>query len=201
MGARGGARKQWGLWATGLGLLLLGAAACSTGAGTGSNGVAPPPAPAAAPKADGPVAADFTFPLYTGQDVFDGAETLTLSDLRGKAVVLNFWAPLCPPCRAEMPDFQELWDEVKDQGQVVIVGVDVGPFTGLGDRAAAVRFLDEIQVTYPTGQAQSADIVVDYAVQGMPTTVFIRADGTVMRKWTGALNKSKLEEITQQLLQ
>ena len=195
MEIRVGARKQWGLWATGLGLLLLGAAACT--AGTGTYG-APP---AAVPRADGPAAADFTFPLYTGQGVVDGAESLTLSDLRGKAVVMNFWAPLCPPCRAEMPDFQELWAEVKDQGEVVVVGVDVGPFTGLGDRAAAVRFLDEIQVTYPTGQAQSGDIVLDYGVQGMPTTVFIRPDGTVMRKWTGALNRSKLNELTQQLLQ
>jgi thiol-disulfide isomerase/thioredoxin len=147
------------------------------------------------------VAADFTLPLYTGQDLLDGAESLTLADLRGKAVVLNFWAPLCAPCRAEMPDFQELWTDVKDQGQVWIVGVDLGPFTGLGDRESALRFLEEVQVTYPTGQAQSADIVLDYEVQGMPTTVFIRPDGTVMRKWTGALNRSKLEEITLQLLE
>jgi thiol-disulfide isomerase/thioredoxin len=128
-----------------------------------------------------------------------GQETVSLADLRGKPVVVNFWASWCPPCRAEMPDFEALWRELQGRG-VLFLGVDVGPYTGLGDREEALKFLKEIRVTYPTGPAQSAQVVVDYNIQGMPTTVFIAPDGRVKRKWTGSINKEKLRELTLQLL-
>jgi hypothetical protein len=100
-----------------------------------------------------------------------------------------------------MPDFEAVWPELRGRGDVVILGVDVGPYTLLGDRASAVRFLEEIKVTYPTGQAQSAQVVVDYGVKGMPTTVFITPQGRVMRTWVGSINKSKLKELIRELLQ
>ena len=53
-----------------------------------------------------------------------------LSDLRGRPIVLNFWAGLCPPCRAEMPNLQAFYEKFGDQ--VTLLGLDVGPFTGLG---------------------------------------------------------------------
>ena len=56
---------------------------------------------------------DFSFTLYRGESKL-GAETLRLSELRGRPVVLNFWAGLCPPCRAEMPDFQRFYEEFDD---------------------------------------------------------------------------------------
>ena len=62
-----------------------------------------------------------------------------------------------------------------------------------------MRFLDETGITYPTGQAQSGDVVVEYGVQGMPTTVFVTPDGKVARKWTGVINKAKLDELTEEL--
>ena len=175
-----------GPWTVLWGLILLGAAACSGGDATNDTTSAP-----AAPA--------FSVPLYTGQSFLGGADNLALADLRGRGVVLNFWAPLCAPCRAEMPDFEELWQEVKDEDRIVVVGVDVGPYTGLGDRATALRFLDETGITYPTGQAQSGDVIVEYGVQGMPTTVFVTPDGKVARKWTGVINKAKLDELTEEL--
>ena len=175
-----------GPWTVLWGLVLLGAAACSGGDAVNDTTSAP-----AAPA--------FSVPLYTGQSFLGGADNLALADLRGRGVVLNFWAPLCAPCRAEMPDFEELWKEVKDDDRIVVVGVDVGPYTGLGDRASALRFLDETGITYPTGQAQSGDVVVEYGVQGMPTTVFVTPDGKVARKWTGVINKAKLDELTEEL--
>ncbi len=62
----------------------------------------------------GDLAPNFSFTLYQGEDKL-GAEKLDLAQLHGKPIVLNFWAGLCPPCRAEMPDLQSFYDESKDQ--------------------------------------------------------------------------------------
>jgi len=142
---------------------------------------------ASVPSGSRSLADDFTFPLYNGSEFLDGSNEVTLSALQGRPVIINFWAPLCPPCRAEMPDFQESWQELQAEGSdALILGVDIGPFTGY--------------VTYPTGQAVDAGIVRDYKVLGMPTTVFINRDGTIMKTWTGAINRSKLREFTQELV-
>ncbi len=60
------------------------------------------------------LAPNFSFTLYQGEDKL-GAEKLDFAQLHGKPIVLNFWAGLCPPCRAEMPDLQSFYDESKDQ--------------------------------------------------------------------------------------
>lgn len=173
----------------------------------------PPPDPTQPAAATGPsstpsdttitrspdAAPDFTIPLYQTVAASEGEE-LTVSDLTGHPAVLNFWAPLCPPCRAEMPEFEEVWQTFKPQG-VQFVGVDVGPFVLLGNADQAIEFLNEVELTYPVGQAQSAGIIQDYGVLSMPTTVFLNADGTVHRKWAGPLNRSTLESITAELLQ
>ena len=156
---------------------------------------------AVAPAPDGPVAPDFALPLYNGAEFLDGATEVTLTGLQGRPVIVNFWAPLCPPCRAEMPNFQKLWEELQSIGSdAIVLGVDVGPFTGLGDRQQANDLLETIDLTYPTGLAVNADIVRDYKVLGMPTTVFVHRNGTIMRTWTGAITGDKLREITQELI-
>lgn len=156
---------------------------------------------AAAPAPYGPLAHDFALPLYSGAEFLDGVEEVSFSDLKGRPVIVNFWASLCPPCRAEMPDFQELWEELQTIGSdAIVLGVDVGLFTGLGDRQQAIDFLETIDLTYPIGQAVSADIVKDYKVLGMPTTVFVHRNGTIMRTWTGAITSDKIREITQELI-
>ena len=197
-----GSRKRAGFWAPAVTAALLGAAACAgdSSDSAAANAFPSTAAPVAASQSDAALAPDFTLPLYSGGEFVGGVETVSLSDLRGKAVVVNFWAPLCPPCRAEMPDFEALWQELQSE-DVMFLGVDVGPYTGLGDRASAVEFLEEIGVSYPTGQAVSADVVRDYQVLGMPTTAFIDRDGRLVRKWTGGINEEKLRELTLQLLQ
>ena len=166
-------------------LFMLGAvlfAACGQSLGAGSSGGAP----------------DFTFNLYQGQDVLGGQE-VQLSSLRGKPVVLNFWAGLCPPCRAEMPDLQGFYEEFSSQ--VTLVGVDVGQFTGLGSRNDAQNLLAELEITYPAGFTDSNKAVRAYRVLSMPTTVFITAEGDVFRTWAGALNREILSEITMEMLE
>ena len=140
---------------------------------------------------------DFSFTLYQGQDRL-GAESLNFSDLQGKPVVLNFWAGLCPPCRAEMPEFQEFYDDYHDR--VVLLGIDVGQFTSLGSRDDAQALLNELGVTYPAGFTEESAIMRNFKVLGMPTTVFVDSDGKIFRSWTGALNLKTLSDITDEML-
>ena len=144
----------------------------------------------------GQKAADFSFTLYQGEDVL-GASTVQLSDLLDKPTVVNFWAGLCPPCREEMPHFQEFYDEFQDR--INFAGVDVGQFTNLGSVEDARELLTSLGVTYPAGFTEDADVVKEY-VTGMPTTVFITPKSEIFRSWTGYLSKDKLTEITEEML-
>ncbi|MDE2900379.1 MAG: TlpA disulfide reductase family protein [Chloroflexota bacterium] len=165
-----------------LGLILVLALACNGGS-------------------DAETAADFTMPLYSGAEHFGGAAEVSLSDLDGRPVIVNFWAPLCPPCRAEMPHFQEVWEELQAEGSdAMVLGVDVGSFTLLGDRPQSIEFLETIDLTYPVGEAQDRRIIMDYSVRGMPTTVFINADGAIHRTWGGAITKGQLDEVIDEVL-
>jgi cytochrome c-type biogenesis protein len=144
-------------------------------------------------------APDFEITVYQGAEVL-GGETVRFSELlaQGQPVVLNFWAGLCPPCRAEMPDLQGVYEEY--QGQVLLFGLDVGPFVGLGSRDEGRALLEELEVTYPAGTTFDANVVRDYQILGMPTTVFIKPNGEVVRTWGGLLNKDKMIELVEELL-
>lgn len=146
----------------------------------------------------GDLAPDFSITMYQGQDVVGGQE-VSLSSLTGqKPIVLNFWAGLCPPCRAEMPDLQEFNEKFQDR--TLLLGIDIGQFTGLGTQKDAQDLLDELGVTYPAGFTTEGNVIKDYQVLGMPTTIFIDAEGKIFNKWTGALNLSVLEEKTLEML-
>ena len=143
-------------------------------------------------------APNFSITMYQGQDVV-GAEEVSLHSLFGdKPIVLNFWAGLCPPCRAEMPDLQEFNEKFEDRA--LLLGIDLGQFFGLGNQKDAQELLDELEVTYPAGFTNDGDVIQDYRVLGMPTTIFIDKDGNIFNKWTGALNVSILEEKTLEML-
>ena len=146
----------------------------------------------------GDLAPDFSFTMFQGQDVVGGQEVSLHSLIGDKPIVLNFWAGLCPPCRAEMPDLQEFYDKFEDR--TLLLGIDLGQFLGLGNTEEAKELLAELEITYPTGFAEDASVVKDYQVLGMPTTIFIDADGKIFNKWTGALNGSILEEKTLEML-
>ena len=143
------------------------------------------------------VLADFTINLYQGQEELGAGEVL-LSDLRGKPAVINYWAGLCPPCRAEMPEFQEFRDEY--EGRVTLVGVDLGQFLGLGSKDDALKLLDDLGVSYAAGFTDDGSVVESHRVLGLPTTIFVTADGDLHRKWDGVLNKAKLSEIADEML-
>ena len=165
--------------------LVLVAAAIVVGVKFGGSG-----------SAVGERAPDLSFTLFQGGSELGGRH-LNIHQLDGKPVILNFWAGLCPPCRAEMPDLQAFHDDFKDD--VTLVGVDIGQFMGLGSQQDAENLLRELGITYPAGFTEDRGVVRDYQILGMPTTVFINPDGTIFEKWTGALNRRVLEQKVEQM--
>ncbi|MDR7551112.1 MAG: TlpA disulfide reductase family protein [Armatimonadota bacterium] len=146
-------------------------------------------------------APDFEIVMYQGTSEVGGS-TIALSSLwetEKRPVVLNFWAGLCPPCRAEMPDFQRLYNE-RDQRSFTLIGVDIGPFIGLGSREDGRALLRELGVMFPAGTTFDARTLRDYQILGMPTTVFITAGGRILRKHAGLLTRGQMAAFTEELI-
>jgi len=119
-------------------------------------------------------AAPFTLTMFDSKKV-------TLEDLRGKAVFLNFWASWCPPCREEAKDLEAAWQKIKDKN-MVFVGV------ALQDTDENSReFLKEFNVTYPNGKDESGKIAVDYGTWGIPESFFIDPQGRITYKHVGGI--------------
>jgi cytochrome c biogenesis protein CcmG, thiol:disulfide interchange protein DsbE len=107
-------------------------------------------------------------------ETLDG-DVLTLSDLRGRPVVLNFWATWCPPCRAEMPAFERVFRELGGEG-VEIVAVNA---TSQDSRAAAAEFVEDYGLTFPIGLDVSGELQREYLVRALPTTFFVDREGII----------------------
>jgi cytochrome c biogenesis protein CcmG, thiol:disulfide interchange protein DsbE len=138
--------------------------------------------------------------MYQG-DAALGSSKIRLSQLWGKGmpVVLNYFAGLCPPCRAELPDFQQLYaGSAKDK--FILIALDVGSFVGLGSRDDGKALLRELKITFPAGTIFSADGFRRYRILGMPTTVFITADGKILRTYTGMLTRDQMNVFVRELL-
>ena len=154
-----------------------------------------------APSESGTKAApNFSFTLYQGQAEM-GAETLDISQLRGKPVILNFWAGLCPPCRTEMVEFQQFYRLSEQKEQVALIGIDVGVFLKLGSHEDGQILMRELNIDYPTGYTDDGSVVRRYEVVGMPTTVFIDSQGEIFQKRTGIVTLSLLKGILGKLLE
>jgi cytochrome c biogenesis protein CcmG/thiol:disulfide interchange protein DsbE len=113
-------------------------------------------------------APDFELPLL------DDSGTLSLASLRGKAVVLNFWASWCEPCKEESPRLEAAWQRWRDQG-VVIVGIDAQDF-----RVDARRFVERYGLTYPIVHDGDGSTLGRYGVNGFPETWFVDRDGRLV---------------------
>jgi TonB family protein len=102
-----------------------------------------------------------------------------LSELKGKVVLLEFWASWCGPCRREMPSVNNLYRDLKEK-DLVVIGVDVGE-----DRQTVERFLKTAGISYPVALTAGTDIAHDYNVTAYPTYVAIGRDGVVAGEQVG----------------
>jgi cytochrome c biogenesis protein CcmG/thiol:disulfide interchange protein DsbE len=124
---------------------------------------------------------------------FDGGP-VTLDALRGKVVVLNFWASWCnPACYDEAPVLERMWQTYRERG-VVVVGVD------MQDTAEAARaFIQRFGLTFANAPDPQGKLAVEYGVYGVPETFFVARDGTIRAKHVGALTdaviRAKLEPL------
>jgi len=132
-------------------------------------------------------APDFTLQTFSG-------ETLRLSDLRGKPVMLNFWASWCPPCREEAPLLEDTWREYREKG-VVFVGVNVWD-----SEKDARTFLSEYDITYPNGRDPGTGISIEYGLSGIPETFFIDRQGNITRKWIGPFTEETLKAFLDEMV-
>lgn len=122
-------------------------------------------------------------------------QSVKLSDLRGKGVVLNFWASWCQPCEEEAATLEAAWRRYKDQG-VVFVGVDY-----LDQDPAAKRYLEKYNITFANGPDLASRISKRYTIRGVPETFFIDPQGKIVgcRK-IGPLTTEELNQRISEIL-
>ena len=141
----------------------------------------------AAPQAGFP-APDFTLKTAEG-------EAYTLSDLKGQAILLNVWATWCPPCKAEMPAIEKVYNEYKEQGFVVLAINS----TFQDDPLQIKPFTEEYGLSFPILLDETSDISRDYQVRSLPSSYFINRQGIITEVVIGgpmseALLRTRIEE-------
>jgi cytochrome c biogenesis protein CcmG, thiol:disulfide interchange protein DsbE len=136
----------------------------------------------------GPISVDQRAPNFTLTS-FDGEE-ISLASLRGKVVVLNFWASWCKPCEQEAADLEAAWRYYQPSGQVMFIGVDY-----IDTKPEALAYLEKFDITYPNGPDLRTQISQSYRIAGVPETYFIDQEGMVTFKKVGPF--TRYEDITQ----
>ncbi len=149
------------------------------------------------PQAEESAAETVPAPDFTLLDQYGNSHTL--SDYKGKTVFLNFWATWCPPCRAEMPEIQEIYEEYgENNSDVIILGIaspEVGQEGSAEDIAA---FLSENNYTYPVVMDTDGIMSYYYGISAYPTTFMIDKDGNVYGYVPGQITKDIMQSIIEQ---
>lgn len=133
------------------------------------------------------MAPEFTITSFEG-------ETITLRELRGQVVIVNFWASWCPPCRDEAPYLEQTWLKYKDQG-VVFIGVDY-----LDTKAKSLAYIEEFSITYFNGPDLGTRISQAYHIDGVPETFYIAKNGELRGMKFGPLAPPELDNKIDELL-
>lgn len=118
---------------------------------------------------------------------------IQLSDLRGKGVMLNFWATYCKPCEKEMPFMQKLYPAYQKKGvEMITVNLDA-------NKLVVNRFIDRFNLTFPVLYDQQDQVRELYNIVPIPSTFFISPDGKIVRKVEGGLTLEKLDGYLQEI--
>ena len=126
---------------------------------------------------------DFTLPLLNGGNA-------VLSSYRGKVVILNFWATWCPPCRAEMPSMETLYQRLKSQG-LEILAVDLRE-----DKATVQQFIRNNRFTFPVPLDEDGKVGSRYGISAIPTSFIINREGKIVSKIVGSISWDNPKVIT-----
>ena len=154
---------------------------------TGCSPPSQPGGPAQGPQV-GKLAPDFKLENLDGQSV-------SLSDFRGKPVLINFWASWCGPCRAEMPYIQQIYEEWSDKG-LEVLAIDIGESS-----SKVKEFLQSQGLSIPVLLDTEKNVAQEYNITGIPTTFFIDKDGIIQEKVIGAFpSKGAIEERLNQIV-
>lgn len=148
------------------------------------------------PPGLGPVSGAESTPLpdFELEGFGDGAPPVRPTELLGAPLVVNFWATWCAPCVAEMPDLQRTSEETA--GRVTFLGVSYRD----PDRDAARAFVDELGITYPLAADPSGAFLAEVGGFGMPTTLLVDPDGTIVYRHTGLLDAEQLRGLLDRYL-
>jgi peroxiredoxin len=171
-----------------LALLALVLAACSSTPNAAAPATGSPGSAAPAPGAPAP-------PLVL--PTLDGSTTVRLDELRGKVVLVNFWASWCEPCTREMPQFERWHEQYKDAG-LVVLGVNT---LYQNDRAAVEQFLHDNNITYPIVVDEDGDTTHRWLVPQLPRSYVVDRDGTVRFVKIGEFTERDFSEQVLPLLQ
>jgi cytochrome c biogenesis protein CcmG/thiol:disulfide interchange protein DsbE len=129
-------------------------------------------------------------------DRLDGKGKLSLASLQGKAVILNFWASWCVPCKEESPRLQAFWEKNRERG-VVILGIDAQDFD-----FDARRFVERYGLTYPILRDKHGSTLGHYGITGFPETWFIDRRGRLVGEHVaGPVSNGELERYVRLALQ
>jgi cytochrome c biogenesis protein CcmG/thiol:disulfide interchange protein DsbE len=137
----------------------------------------------------GKPAPSFTLAMLNGQP----GSKLSLTDFKGKPVVLNIWASWCDPCKRETPLLQSEWQQAQSHG-IAFIGMDFQD-----KQSDGLSFLQQHGVTYPNVVDSDGSTAISYGVTGVPETVFIDRHGTIVSKVRGELTAQTLQSNLQLL--
>lgn len=127
----------------------------------------------------------------------------TLSEYKGKVIFLNFWATWCPPCRAEMPDIQKLYERSPKEGEgaVIVLGVASPKLGNEKDEAGIKAFMDKNGYTYPVLMDARGELFSAYGIRAIPTTFMIDREGNVYGRVQGSLSGENIDKVVKQTLE
>lgn len=139
------------------------------------------------------ISPDFSLPSYDGEEI-------SLSELKGRPVVMNFWATWCPPCRAEMPAMQRVFRDYEDRGLIVLAvnSINQDSLNAVGE------FIEQYGLTFPILLDDQGVVANEYQIRSLPTTFFIDSKGVIREIVIGgpmseALLRSRIENMLGEL--
>lgn len=116
---------------------------------------------------------NFRLELFSGYE-YNGQSQITFDELRGKVLLINFWASWCKPCEQEAPELRSAWNYYKSRGDVLFLGVDY-----VDTEPHAREYLRKFDITFPNGPDIGTRISQQFRIKGVPETYFIDRDGVL----------------------